>query len=135
MIRTLSIAAAAIAAALSAPAAANEWTSSGPNGSVTRSYDADTGYSVRREGVNGGSSTATSSCSRGGGLTCDRTYSATNRDGETISGERQSHYGPFRGRSTGSFTGVDGQTYTRSGPTFRYNARDRGFRRHRPGRW
>lgn len=91
-------------------ASAQEWTRSGPNGTATRTYTAGEGLAVSRQGVNGGSSEATASC-RGNGV-CDRSFSATNRYGETVSGDRVTAWGPGRLRSTTTVTGPAGNSGT-----------------------
>lgn len=92
-------------------AVAEEYTRTGPNGSVSRVYDAETGLSVNRSGVNGGSISGTVTCARGPRL-CERTYSATNPDGETVTGARTSQHGRYRTRATNTVTKADGTTTT-----------------------
>lgn len=116
-------------------AEAQDWSRTGPSGSVARSYDADGGYTVDRSGSAGGSTSATVDCARGGGLNCSRDYTVTNPQGETVSGTRQSRFGPLRGRSVNSVTGPDGASGTLARPSWRYNAADPGFRGRRPDRW
>ncbi|MEL6767743.1 MAG: hypothetical protein AAFP17_11235 [Pseudomonadota bacterium] len=120
---------AALVAAAVPVSKAETWTRSGPKGSATRSFDQESGtYSVNRSGINGGSTSATVNCARGGGLNCTRDYSVTSADGRTATGTRQSRYGLYRGGSVNTLTGPDGQTVTRARPTWRYN-RSRRIRR------
>lgn len=117
--------------AAAAPMAdAQTWSRSGPNGSATRTLDRDNGtYTLDRSGVNGGSSSATVNCSRGGGVNCTRDYSLSNANGQTVTGTRKTRYGRYRGGSVNIVTGPEGNTVTRARPTWRYN-RARSF-----GRW
>ncbi|MEO0428381.1 MAG: hypothetical protein AAF160_13185 [Pseudomonadota bacterium] len=117
--------------AAAAPMAdAQTWSRSGPNGGATRTLDRDNGtYTLDRSGVNGGSSSATVNCSRGGGVNCSRDYSLSNADGQTVTGTRQTRYGRYRGGTVNTVTGPEGNTVTRARPTWRYN-RARSF-----GRW
>ncbi len=112
-------------------AQASERTRTGPNGSVTKSYDPETGLVIDRSGVNGGSSSATVNCSRSGRVNCSRDYSVTGANGETFSGQRNSQYGLFRGRSVNTVTGPDGNTVSRHRPAYRYNR----VNRRRLGHW
>lgn len=102
-------------------AQANEWTRTGPNGSVTRSYDPATGLSVTRSGVNGGGSTATVTCARGQGLVCQRDFTRTGPEGQSVSGTRTTQRGLFRKRSVTTVTRPDGSTRTRVRAAPRYN--------------
>ncbi|MEM7683883.1 MAG: hypothetical protein AAF293_03600 [Pseudomonadota bacterium] len=88
-----------------------ESSRSGTNGTVNRSYDADTGLAVDRNGVNGGSSSTTVTCSGGG--RCQRDYSVTSPDGQTATGQRLSQRGPWGVRSGNIVTGPDGHTTSR----------------------
>ena len=112
------LAIAILAGGLAGPVAADEFTRSGPRGDVTKTYDPDTGLTVNRNGVNGGSSSATVTCTR---FNCDRNYSVTNPDGETVTGQRKSRWGRYRGGSVNTVTGPQGETITRVRPAYRYN--------------
>ena len=100
---------------------ANDWTRTGPNGSTTKTYDPTNGLTITRTGQNGGSSSANVTCSRGGLVTCQRDYQATNANGQTISGQRQSQHGRFRSRAVNTATGPNGNTATRVRSTTRYS--------------
>ncbi|MEO1491810.1 MAG: hypothetical protein AAFV19_06625 [Pseudomonadota bacterium] len=67
--------------------AASEWTRTGPNGTVTRTHSEGSGVTVTRDGVNGGSTSSTVTC-QSGPFSCRRNVTATNRDGQTVSGVR-----------------------------------------------
>ena len=98
-------------AALGATAThAQEWTRTGPNGTATRTYTQGEGVAISRQGANGGSSEASVSC-RGNGV-CDRSFTATNRYGETVSGDRVTAWGPGRVRSSTTVTGPAGDSRT-----------------------
>ena len=96
------------------PASAEEWTrKTAHGGEISRSVDRDgnvyTG-STARTGPNGGTYTSSSTCTAGVVDRCSRSYSGTGPNGKTVSGQRYSAAGPFRGRSVGSFTGPNGNT-------------------------
>ncbi|MEL6335632.1 MAG: hypothetical protein AAFQ88_03185 [Pseudomonadota bacterium] len=133
--KTLLALALASTALLVAPqATAEEWSRSGPNGSTTRSVNTGSGsYSVERSGTNGGTSSATVDCHANAGIQCSRDYTGTNSAGETVSGTRQSRFGPLRGRSVNTVTGPSDKTFVTRQPTRRYNRVDPGFRGRRPG--
>jgi len=97
-----------------APATGEEWSRSGPAGSVTRTYDADTGTrTVERSGAHGGSSSATATCTGGLVVGCERSTTVTGPDGNTVSGSRSAVVGPFRARGARTVTGPDGNSVTR----------------------
>ncbi|TPI29058.1 hypothetical protein FJW08_18320 [Mesorhizobium sp. B3-2-1] len=117
----LSLGAAVVWSAAS-PASAEDWTRKTAHGgelsrSVSRDGNIYTG-STTRTGPNGGTYTSGSTCKAGVVDRCSRSYSVTGPNGKTVSGQRYSAAGPFRGRSVGSFTGPNGNTV-------------RGFRRWR----
>ena len=82
------------------PASAEEWTRKTVHG----------GGLSRSVGRDGNIYTSSSTCKAGVVDRCSRSYSATGPNGKTVSGERYSATGPFRGRSVGSFTGPNGNT-------------------------
>lgn len=94
-------------------AAAQEWSRSGPNGSVTRTHTEGSGLSISRSGARGGSTSGTVSCSGGSGVSCQRDFSATGPDGQTVTGQRETFRRPWR--STTTLTGPAGETVTRVG--------------------
>ena len=105
---------AVLAWSAASPASAEEWRRPTAHGgeisrSVTRDGNIHTG-STTRTGPNGGTYTSSSSCKAGVVDRCSRSYSATGPNGKTVSGQRYSAAGPFRGRSVGSFTGPNGNT-------------------------
>ena len=107
--------AATLAVAVAGPAAAEEWSRQTVNGGeITRSITNEGGgaYSgtTTRTGANGGTYSSSSTCMNGVVARCSRSYSGVGANGRTFSGERASAYGPFRGRSVGSFTGPNGNT-------------------------
>ncbi|MEM9061872.1 MAG: hypothetical protein AAGD13_15540 [Pseudomonadota bacterium] len=108
---TTDLAALMLATLTAGAALGQEWSRSGPNGTVDRSYDADTGFTINRSGTNGGSSTGTVSCSGGG--TCQRDYSVTGADGQSASGQRVTRRGPWGARSANTVTDSDGNAATR----------------------
>ncbi|MEL6227274.1 MAG: hypothetical protein AAFN27_20870 [Pseudomonadota bacterium] len=105
------VAAVILATLIAGTAFPQEWSRSGPNGTVNRSYDGDAGLSVDRNGVNGGSSSATVTCSGGG--RCERDYSVTSPGGQTATGQRLTQRSPWGVRSGNTVTGPDGHTATR----------------------
>lgn len=127
---TIKLAVFALAITVSGAAQANEWTRSGPNGEVTRTYDAETGRTITRTGVNGGSTTANVRCTARG-VVCQRNYSRTNPEGQSITGTRTTQRGLFRKRSVNTVTRADGTTATRVRTTPRYNAYRPGVRVNR----
>lgn len=130
------IGAALVASLFAGTAAPQEWTRSGPNGSSTRSYDADSGlFSINRSGANGGSTSATVSCSRGSGLNCQRDYTLTNPNGDTVTGQRNSQRGLYGRSSTNTFTGPEGNTATRYRASPRIGAVRPRARARRAIRW
>lgn len=135
MKRTLPFSAAFAAALIAATATAQEWSRSGPNGSVTRSLEHGSGMTIDRTGVNGGSSGATVTCQRGGGASCQRDVSLTNADGQTVTGQRTTARDPFRAGATTTVTGPEGNTATRSRIAPRYRAAGWRPRARRALRW
>lgn len=125
----------AAALLIAGSASATEWTRSGPNGSVTKTYERGSGLSVSRTGVNGGNSSANVTCSRGGGVNCQRDYTATGPGGQTVTGQRNSRRGLFRKQSVNTVTLPDGSSPSiiRSGP--RYTPARPARRTHRAVRW
>lgn len=134
MIRSTLLAISAVAL-MAGTASAAEWTRTGPNGTVTKTYERGSGLSVNRTGVNGGSSSANVTCSRGGGVFCQRDYSVTGPNGETVTGQRNSRRGLFRKQSVNTVTLPDGSSPSviRSGP--RYTVKRPGRRARRALRW
>lgn len=111
---TLTAVAVAAAAVLGAgaPASAQDWSGSGPYGSVARSLDDGT-LSVERSGARGGSASATTSCAGGAVVGCERNATVTTPAGATYEGSQTGAVGPFRGRSAATVTGPDGNSVTR----------------------
>jgi len=96
------------------PASADEWKRpTAHGGEISRSVSKDgniyTG-STTRTGPNGGTYRSNSKCVAGVVDRCARSYSGTGPDGQSFTGKQVSARGPFRGRSTGSFTGPNGNT-------------------------
>lgn len=114
---------------------AGEWTRTGPNGTTTKTYERGSGLSVNRTGVNGGSSSANVTCSRGGGVICQRDYSATNANGQTVTGQRTTRRGLYGKQSVNTATLPDGtsRSVIRTGP--RYTVKRPGRRARRALRW
>jgi len=97
-----------------ATASADEWTRSGPAGTVTRGFDSDSNTrTVERSGLGGGTTSATATCSANGAVACERTTTLTGPEGRTVEGSRTSIVGPLRGRTAGSVTGPEGNTIMR----------------------
>ncbi|MEM7058773.1 MAG: hypothetical protein AAF557_14375 [Pseudomonadota bacterium] len=135
MIKTTALSLAAAVLLLAGTASANEWTRTGPNGTVTKSYERGSGLTVNRSGVNGGSSSANVTCSRGGGVFCQRDYTVTGPNGQTVTGQRNTRRGLFRKQSVNTVTLPDGSSPSiiRTGP--RYNVARPGRRVRRAVRW
>lgn len=102
-----------VAGASSAQAA--EWTRSTVNGGqITRSVTGD-GYvasgTTTRTGPNGGSYSSGTTCVNGWTVDrCHRDYSATTANGDTYYGHRTSARGPYQVRTTGVWTGPEGNS-------------------------
>ena len=129
------VAAAATIVLMAGSALATEWTRSGPDGSVTKSYERGQGLTVNRTGVNGGSTSANVTCSRGGGVICQRNYAATNAAGQTVTGHKTTRRGLFRRQSVNTVTLPDGTSPSllRAGP--RYSVGQPRRRVRRAVRW
>lgn len=98
------------AAAFASSAHAQEFTRSGPAGTVTRSFG-DREVTVSRQLDSGASIDRTTSC--GGGGRCTSVFSGTNAAGQAFSGTRGAYRGPFRGRSVTTVTRPEGNTIVR----------------------
>jgi hypothetical protein len=95
---------------------AEEWTRTGPGGTVTRTWDQDTKTgTVERSSARGGSTSATVDCAFASAAGCQRSVTATGPGGHTVEGQRTSVVGPFRGRTATTVTGPQGNTVMRRG--------------------
>ena len=135
MIKLKTFGAAMAALLIAGTASAGERTRSGPNGSVTKTYERGSGLTVNRTGVNGGTSSANVTCHRGGGLICQRDYAATGPNGQTVTGQKTTRRGLFRRQSVNTVTLPNGSSPSiiRTGP--RYSVARPGRRVHRAIRW
>ena len=101
-------------AAVAAPATAEEWKRpTAHGGEVSREVTQDGRVyagETTRLGPNGGTYSSTSTCFDGFVDRCNRTFSATGPNGQSVTGQRLSARGPFRAGSVGSLTGPSGNT-------------------------
>ena len=87
MTRLTFVAGVLLATLTPALAQADTWSRTGPGGTVTRSYDPASGWSVSRQGAGGVTTTATANCV-GRGFACQRNYAVTGPRGRTATGTR-----------------------------------------------
>ena len=112
------IAAGLIATTMMAPAHAEDWTRTGPNGGTingTWTGNGQTGNgTVSVAGPNGGTGSANIACAQGTYRAgCAHNWTYTNTAGDTSSGAGATGVGPYGGGHVGMATGPNGTGYVR----------------------